>query len=73
VMAARRTSLADEVEGAGIVTQPGDLDAFIAAIERLLSDQPLRERLAIAARQRAEIRWRRSAMIDKFEARALRR
>jgi glycosyltransferase involved in cell wall biosynthesis len=38
----------------GLLAVSGDASAFVSALERLLDDPPLRERLAAAARQRAE-------------------
>jgi len=40
--------------GAGILTLPGDSEALAQGIKKLLDDEPLRKRLAIKARQRAE-------------------
>jgi colanic acid biosynthesis glycosyl transferase WcaI len=61
-----RTSLADEVEGCGIVTPPGDAAAFAKGIESMLSDPALLERMGQAARQRAEAYWSRDAVLGKF-------
>lgn len=40
--------------GAGILTVPGDAEDLARGIKKLLDDQPLREKLAVKARQRAE-------------------
>jgi colanic acid biosynthesis glycosyl transferase WcaI len=62
------TGLADECEGCGIVTPPGDPAAFAAAIERLIDDCSLREKAGQTARQRAIERWSRTAILDKLES-----
>ncbi|MGH1559641.1 hypothetical protein ACRAWD_22120 [Caulobacter segnis] len=56
-----------EVEGCGLIVSPGDGAAMAAAIVRLAADERLRRELAQAARERAEQRWRRSAVIDGLE------
>ena len=61
------TGLAHEVEGCGLVTEPGDAPAFAAAIGRLLDDQPTRTAFGIEARHRAEERWSRDAILGRFE------
>lgn len=66
-MADTGTGLAIEVEGCGLIIPPGDGAAMAEAVLRLSSDQPLRHELAQAARERAEQRWRRSAVIDGLE------
>lgn len=55
--AAPGTGLAREIEGCGIATEPGNAEAFAAAIERLIEDQILWERYAANARNRAKTRW----------------
>jgi colanic acid biosynthesis glycosyl transferase WcaI len=55
--AAAGTGLAHEVEGCGIVTEPGDAKAFADAIARLLDDPALAASTSAAARHRAEERW----------------
>ncbi|MBB3912701.1 WcaI family glycosyltransferase [Sphingomonas desiccabilis] len=62
------TGLAKEVEGCGLVTPPGDLPAFVQAIEALLDDPELRERTGKAARERALERWSRPAILSQFES-----
>ncbi len=66
--AATGTGLAGEVEGCGLIVSPGDDAAFANAIERLLDDDALREKLGVAARNRAEQVWDRERIIDGFEA-----
>lgn len=65
--AASATGLAREVEGCGLVVPPGDPGAFAAAIERLIDDQPLRDRLGRQARLRAQERWGRAPILARFE------
>lgn len=65
------TGLAREVEGCGIVTEPGDVDSFVNGIERLLDDSLLRMRLGNVARQRAEERWSKVSILKNFEAQLL--
>lgn len=62
------TGLAMECEGCGIVTEPGDAPAMARAIEHLLDNPDECARYGQAARQRAEERWSRSAILDRFEA-----
>jgi len=61
------TGLCAEVEGCGLVTPPGDDEAFAGAIERLLDDSAAREAFGQAAGRRARLRWGRDAIIDGFE------
>lgn len=65
--AARGTGLADEIEGVGLVTPPGDIAAFVAAIERLLDDPELCGKLGEAGRGRALDRWDRQIVLPAFE------
>jgi glycosyltransferase involved in cell wall biosynthesis len=52
----------DNVGAAGLLIPPQDEAALTQAIATLLSDQPLRERLSLAGRQRAaEFTWERTA------------
>jgi colanic acid biosynthesis glycosyl transferase WcaI len=56
------------VEAHGLVTPPGDLDAFVAAIQTL-ADQPERRRaLGAAARRYAEQHLSKEAILRRFEA-----
>ena len=62
------TGLAAEVDGCGILTQPGNAAAFAGAIETLLDRPQLRQLLANSARARAEQRWSKNAILSRFEA-----
>ncbi|MCW1383268.1 WcaI family glycosyltransferase [Novosphingobium sp. KCTC 2891] len=67
--AAPGTGLADEVEGAGLVTQPGDAPALAGAIVRLLDDSQQAARLGETGRERARERWGRDALLANFVGR----
>ncbi len=53
VVAAAATSLPEVVGDAGVLVPPGDVDAWVGAIDRLLRDPVERGRLAAAGRARA--------------------
>ncbi|MBU2358435.1 MAG: WcaI family glycosyltransferase [Alphaproteobacteria bacterium] len=61
------TALANEIAGAGVITPPGDAEAFAAAIETLLDDPALRTRLGAVARDHAVNRWDMEAILGRFE------
>jgi colanic acid biosynthesis glycosyl transferase WcaI len=61
------TGLALEVEGCGLVTEPGDPAAFAGAVERLLDDDDLRAALGAAARARAIGTWSKTTILTRFE------
>lgn len=52
----------------GLAVPPGDAGALAAAINRLLTDQPLRERLGQQAQQRAVTEYSLAAMAQKHRA-----
>lgn len=62
-MAAAGTSLAAEIDGAGLVTDPRDPAAWIGALTTLIDD-PDRRRLGEQGRRGALQRWDRRAVID---------
>lgn len=62
------TALGQEVEGAGLLVEPGDGAAAARALETLLDDRALRAALGKAARQRALERWDMGAIIDRLAA-----
>ncbi|WP_417275552.1 WcaI family glycosyltransferase [Celeribacter halophilus] len=61
------TALAQEVEGAGIVTEPGNAQAFAQAIANLLDNPEQCEKLGRNARQKALENWDMTAILDKLE------
>jgi colanic acid biosynthesis glycosyl transferase WcaI len=67
-MAEPGTGLAKEVEGCGLVT-PAHAAGMAEGVIALAGNPGLRAELGRAARERAETRWRMSAIIDGFEAR----
>jgi glycosyltransferase involved in cell wall biosynthesis len=75
-MAAGRAVVSTEVGAApeliadgvhGLLVPPGDPGKLAEAIQRLLDDRKLAERLGMAARQRAEELYSREAMVRRFE------
>lgn len=67
-MAEAGTGLADEVEGCGLIVSPGSAEEMAEAIKRLAANVEERALFGVAARERAEQRWRMSAVIDGLEA-----
>lgn len=63
------TGLADEVQGCGLLTPPGDGAALGVAITSLVDDPERRTALGRAARRRAEERWARPAILARFHDR----
>jgi glycosyltransferase involved in cell wall biosynthesis len=51
----------------GLLVPPGDAEKLAEAIERLLADRELAQRLGAAARRRASERYSREAMVRRFE------
>lgn len=68
--AAHGTGLANEVEGCGIITPPGDARAFAEAIGALIDDDALRVHLGRAARLQAEQHWARDTVLSRFRTAA---
>ena len=54
--------------GAGVVVPPGDLAAASSALNQLLSDRELREKMGMAARQYAERFFEIGVIGDRFES-----
>lgn len=50
----------------GLLVPPGDVDALAAAISRLMSDPPLRERLGAAARETIATRFSLSTAVERL-------
>jgi colanic acid biosynthesis glycosyl transferase WcaI len=61
------TGLAQEVQGCGLVTTPGDAVAFGGAITSLLDGGDQRQKFGAAARRRAEERWAKAPILARFE------
>ncbi len=57
-----------EDERAGLIVEAKNSEALASAIERVLSDAPLRQRLGVAARRQAQERFGLATMLDKMEA-----
>ena len=62
------TGLYTEVESCGALAPPGDAAALAREIERLADNPALRAQLGAAARQRAEERWMKPAIIARAVA-----
>lgn len=67
--AAAGTGLAREVLGCGMTVEPGSVAAFAGAIEMLMDEPEMYRAAATAARQRAEERWSKQAVLGGFLAR----
>ncbi len=65
-MANEGTALAEEVEGCGLVVRPSDAADMVSAIKALAGDAALRAELGAEARRRAESRWQKRSIIDRF-------
>jgi len=61
------TGLADEVDGCGLVTQPGDAAAFAQAIARLVDEPELARNLGKNAEHRASERWDQQVILARLE------
>ena len=62
----RGTSLAEEVDGCGLVVPPGEVGSFTLAIEALADAPARRAELGNAARRRATERWSKAALVHRF-------
>ena len=67
--ARKGTQVAREVDGVGLVVAPDDAAAMATALRTLAADSSLRKQLGIAARERANERWARGAVLDRLEKR----
>jgi colanic acid biosynthesis glycosyl transferase WcaI len=65
------TGLAEEVEGCGIVTTPGEGKEFAEAIATIISSPTLQRKFGASARQRAEERWSKRAILAQVEKKML--
>jgi colanic acid biosynthesis glycosyl transferase WcaI len=61
------TQLSAVLEGRGIVTPPGDVNAFISAVVRLAEDRGLRQRMGEEAREYAIRHLERDEILERFE------
>jgi colanic acid biosynthesis glycosyl transferase WcaI len=61
------TQLFGALEGRGLVTPPGDVDAFVAALTRLAEDPCLRKLMGEEARKYAVAHLDRDEILHKFE------
>jgi len=69
--AAPGTGIHAEIEGCGLATAPGEPGPFADAIAALIDDPARSRSFGAAARLRAEQRWTRNAVVDRFERTAL--
>jgi glycosyltransferase involved in cell wall biosynthesis len=69
VVAARAAALPEVVEheAEGLLVPPGDAGALAAAVERLVGDAGLRQRLGDAGRRRVERDFSDERMVDRYE------
>ena len=61
------TGLAEEAEGCGLVTPPGDAAALAEAVCALVDDPQRADQLGAAGQARAQERWTRGRIIDQLE------
>ena len=62
------TALASEVDGCGLVTPPGDAEAFADGVATLLDNDAQRKAQGETAAQRARERWSKPALVAQFGA-----
>lgn len=65
------TGLHAEVDGCGVLTEPGDAPALAAAIAGLIDNPARCAQLGAAALRRAGERWSRDAILSRFERAAI--
>ncbi len=63
------TGVAEALRDSGVVTKPGDTNAFVDALRRLTHDDPMRQRLGVAAREQAETTLARDGILLNLELR----
>ena len=68
----RGTQLFEALEGRGVVTPPGDVDAFVSALLRLAEEPSLREQMGQEARRYAVSHLNRDEILLRFERSLLR-
>jgi colanic acid biosynthesis glycosyl transferase WcaI len=69
--AAPGTGIHSEIAGVGVATPPGEPEPFADAIAALIDEPERRATLGSASRRRAEQRWTKDAVVDRFEQAAL--
>ncbi|MGJ8526965.1 WcaI family glycosyltransferase [Maritalea sp.] len=62
-----RTGIANEVQGCGLITKPGDPIELAAAIVKLLDEKDTYQKMAVNARQRALKSWSKTKILAQFE------
>jgi colanic acid biosynthesis glycosyl transferase WcaI len=69
IMATARagTQLARVLEGRGMITPPGDVDAFVAGLVRLVEDRDLRQKMGKEARKYAVEHMDQDQILSRFE------
>lgn len=65
------TALGQEIEGCGLLTQPGNATAMATALLEILDDTKMRQSMARSARLRAMERWDGEAILNRFEGEVL--
>jgi L-malate glycosyltransferase len=68
VVATRTGGVPEVVGDGGLLAEVGDVPALAAAVEKLLIDESLREKMGAAARARAQSRFALPQMIDRWQA-----
>jgi len=66
-MAASGTGVAMEIDGAGMLVAPGNVQGLAAAVIALAGDEASRARMGAAARTHAKQRWDRSTIVRSLE------
>jgi len=70
-MANSNTQLFAELDGAGIVVPPGEVDAFATAILNLVDDPEMRRELGAKGREYATAVWDRATILGRIEDKLL--
>ena len=64
VVATTSSPLPEVLEGGGLFVEPGNLDALVSALDKMLTDEPGRQQMGQRAQARAEaLSWPRSAQV----------
>ena len=67
-MAMKNTQLYQELDGAGVVVEPGDVDALVGSLVTLADAPEFRKLMGVRGRQLAVARWDRNAVLWRIEA-----